>query len=100
MALTIVFHNDSTGNEDVGNYNVYVLVNEHPIAIGRVEGHPRAEGWETLAKTFLSAPEAINHDATEAQLALDKARAAWRKVTEEQLTNTMKRRLSHKVKDP
>lgn len=54
MALIVIFHNDSTGTDTSANYNVRVLVGDgtaaksHTIAIERVEGHNRADGWRVL----------------------------------------------------
>lgn len=50
MALIIVFHNDSTGTDNVGNYNVSVYVNQRLIDTARVEGHERKDGWRELVK--------------------------------------------------
>ena len=46
--LTVTFHNDGTGNEDIGNYDVTVAVNDTIIWTGRVEGHYRPYGWVEL----------------------------------------------------
>jgi len=46
--LTIRFHNDGTGNEVVGHYNVTVSINRRAIYDGRVEGHNRTKGWRQL----------------------------------------------------
>ena len=46
--LKIVFVNDGTGDEVVGNYDYRVFVNETLIADGRVEGHIRQTGWRGL----------------------------------------------------
>jgi hypothetical protein len=46
--LTVTFHNDGTGNEDIGNYDVTVAVNDEIIWTGRVEGHNRRYGWVAL----------------------------------------------------
>lgn len=54
MALILVFHNDSTGADKAANYNVDVMVNTRIIARGRVEGHPRNEGWKALVQKFLN----------------------------------------------
>jgi len=48
MALIVVFHNDSTGTDDVGNYNVSVYVNQRLIDTARVEGHKRKDDWRKL----------------------------------------------------
>ena len=52
--LTIKFRNDGTGDEETGNYDVSVLVNEHLIARERVEGHKRADGWRALLQKWLN----------------------------------------------
>ena len=46
--LIITIHNDGTGNEEFGNYNVVVKINEAVIWQGRVEGHYRKWGWPDL----------------------------------------------------
>jgi hypothetical protein len=51
--LIITFHNDSTGKDNVGNYNVEVLITTTPTSLarlwkGRVEGHDRSDGWQGL----------------------------------------------------
>jgi len=46
--LTVTFHNDGTGDEDIGNYDVTVAVNDEIIWTGRVEGHYRPWGWVDL----------------------------------------------------
>ena len=46
--LTVSFHNDGTGNEGIGNYDVTVAVNDEIIWTGRVEGHHRGYGWVEL----------------------------------------------------
>ena len=53
--LVVTFHNDSTGTEDLGNYDVKVsiTVNSYTLKtlwVGRIEGHPRNEGWQGLIK--------------------------------------------------
>ena len=48
--LGIVFTNDGTGNETIGNYDYCVYVGGRLIAEGRVENHVRAEGWEGLVQ--------------------------------------------------
>lgn len=50
MSLIIVFHNDGTGTDDVGNYNVTVYVNQRVIDITRVEGHERKDNWRKLVR--------------------------------------------------
>ena len=51
--LHITFHNDSSGNEEVGNYFVRVSVNHELIFKGRVEGHKRSLGWVALLAQFV-----------------------------------------------
>jgi hypothetical protein len=49
--------NDLTGTQELGNYD-YKLWTEHerPIAMGKVEGHPRHKNcWELLAMILKSA---------------------------------------------
>ena len=46
--LTITFHNDGTGNVDIGSYDYKVFVNKDLIAQGRVEEHNRYTGWTGL----------------------------------------------------
>jgi hypothetical protein len=59
MALILVFVNDTTGPDNAANYNVRVLIGDgtedrsRTIAIGRVEGHPRADGWAALVQRFV-----------------------------------------------
>ncbi len=50
MSLIIVFHNDSTGTSNKGNYNVTTYINKRSIWTGRIEAHDRREGWEKLVK--------------------------------------------------
>jgi len=51
--LVITFHNDSTGVNLQGNYNVKVYVNDKVIYSGRVEGHDRRKGWPNLVRMFI-----------------------------------------------
>lgn len=61
MSLILVFHNDGTGTieSDIGNYNVQVFIGDgtpqgsRTISAGRVEGHPRSDGWEVLVQKYL-----------------------------------------------
>lgn len=63
MSLILVFHNDGTGathlDGGAANYEVEVLVGDGTrsgsltLAIGRVEAHVRADGWEALVRRFL-----------------------------------------------
>jgi hypothetical protein len=53
--LIITFHNDSTGKDNVGNYNVEVRITTTPTSTarlwkGRVEGHDRSDGWQGLVQ--------------------------------------------------
>jgi hypothetical protein len=50
--LTIVFINDSTGDEKIGNYNWGVFINKTLLAKGELKGHNRLTGWEGLVKQF------------------------------------------------
>lgn len=51
--LTITFHNDSTGDVRLGNYDYIVYINEVIIAEGRVERHQRNRGWRGLLRKLL-----------------------------------------------
>lgn len=51
--LLITFHNDSTGTEKVGNYNVEVYVNYRLLWKGRVEKHKRERGWRQLLRDLV-----------------------------------------------
>jgi hypothetical protein len=46
--LKLVFVNDGTGTEEVGNYDFKVYINEEEIKSGRVESHVRKDGWHSL----------------------------------------------------
>ena len=65
MSLILVFHNDGTGHDTVGNYNVRVMIGdgtvEHTrdIAGGRVLNHDRLSGWEPLVRHFLDDRETM-----------------------------------------
>lgn len=52
MSLIVVFTNDGTGSDDVGNYDVTMYINKTPIGTYRVEGHQRSDGPEALVITF------------------------------------------------
>ena len=51
--LALLVHNDGTGDTDIANYDVRVLVNQNTLAQGRVEGHKRANGWRVLLRAAL-----------------------------------------------
>ena len=51
--LFITFHNDGTGDEDTGNYDVVVSVNGLELARERIEGHRRADGWRELVRCLV-----------------------------------------------
>lgn len=55
MALYVIFHNDGTGNmkQNIGNYDVYVLINRKEIWKGRVEDFHREGGWSRLVKRLM-----------------------------------------------
>ena len=46
--VTIQIINDGTGTKEVGNYDYRVYINRELIDVGRVEGHKRRTGWQTL----------------------------------------------------
>lgn len=46
--LLVKIVNDGTGTDKIGNYDWEVYINERMIASGRVEGHPRGDGWYGL----------------------------------------------------
>lgn len=53
--LLVTLHNDGTGDENIANYDCKVLVTISPtklqtIALGRVEGHKRGDGWRALLR--------------------------------------------------
>jgi hypothetical protein len=48
--LLITCHNDLTGRDPLGNYDIVVRVNTKVIWTGRVEGHNRDDGWVALIK--------------------------------------------------
>jgi hypothetical protein len=43
----VTFHNDNTGDEQIGNYDVKCFINYKEIYLGRVEGHERKD-WSDL----------------------------------------------------
>ena len=45
--LIVSFHNDSTGDEQIGNYDIVAQINYKTIYAGRVEGHERKD-WRDL----------------------------------------------------
>jgi len=45
--LIVTLHNDSTGDEQIGNYNCRVFINRTLLYEGRVEGHLRHD-WRDL----------------------------------------------------
>ena len=51
--LIIKFHNDGTGGEQMGNYDVVARVNYETIYTGRVEGHHRELGWLSLVRRWI-----------------------------------------------
>ena len=53
MALILVFHNDSTGSDNTGNYDVQVYINQQLIEQGRVEQYSRSHGWAELVGQYL-----------------------------------------------
>lgn len=54
MALRVIFTNDGTGTEAVGNYTVHVFVNQRLIHEERIEGHPRERDWIYLVRRLVS----------------------------------------------
>jgi len=46
--MYIRLHNDGTGDERTGNYDVEVLINSILVWKGKVEGHCRTDGWRAL----------------------------------------------------
>jgi hypothetical protein len=62
--LTVIFRNDGTGTDEIGNYDVSVDVNGIVIERFRVTGHNRADGArvlvrETFAPDLLAACESL-----------------------------------------
>ncbi len=54
LMLVITFHNDGTGTDEIGNYNIVIFLNRTPIWEGRVEGHDRRKGWKALLKDLVA----------------------------------------------
>lgn len=50
--LIITFHNDGTGDNKVGHYNVEVSINERLLWKTRIENHNRNDGWQGLIETL------------------------------------------------
>ena len=53
--LILFIHNDGTGTDEAANYDVEVrvtltLTELGTIARGRIEGHRRSDGWQTLVE--------------------------------------------------
>lgn len=48
MSLIVVFHNDSTGTEKIGNYDIDVYINQTKIHKSKFLGHKRHRGWRKL----------------------------------------------------
>lgn len=53
MSLSIVLTNDGTGKNGFANYDVVVRVNGRIIAVKKVSGHKRSDGWEVLVKKLV-----------------------------------------------
>ena len=59
MALILAFINDGKGTEESSDYDIQVMVGDGTeagtvgIYKGRVEGHPRADGWIELVERFI-----------------------------------------------
>ena len=51
--LVITFHNDGTGNEEIGNYNWEVYLNRKLLDRGELKNHNRSDGWKGLVKLFV-----------------------------------------------
>ena len=50
--LYVLFHNDSTGTDTIGNYEWSVYINSVMLASGKLKGHKRMSGWEGLVCKF------------------------------------------------
>jgi hypothetical protein len=50
--LSILFLNDSTGEELTGNYRWKVMINDTTIAKGELKNHNRVKGWKGLIRKF------------------------------------------------
>ena len=48
--LLVTFHNDGTGDQDTGNYEVTVSINTATISRERIKGHKRSDGWRELVR--------------------------------------------------
>lgn len=48
--LTVTFENVSSRLTDVADYHVVVRVNRGVIAVVKLEGHRRTEGWQALVQ--------------------------------------------------
>lgn len=59
--MTVEIVNDMTGNSEVGNYDVRVLVNGFEIWSGRVEGHRRADDWPELLAKIAGRASGLEH---------------------------------------
>jgi len=57
--LIIKIHNDSTGSNELANYNYDVLVNTSLIASGRIVDHNRTDGWVELVKRLVEKQERL-----------------------------------------
>jgi hypothetical protein len=49
--LIIQFHNDNTGDEQIGNYDVSTYINSERVWFGRIKGHERKD-WRDLIIMF------------------------------------------------
>lgn len=61
--LIVLIHNDSTGTEAKGNYNVEVKVNEETLFTTRIEGHVRKHGWVPLLARVVTAAQGVTKSA-------------------------------------
>jgi len=57
--LIVSFHNDSTGDEVTGNYDVSVHINFDQLWSGRIEGHDRRDGWQGLVRLLAKQTEEV-----------------------------------------
>lgn len=55
MSLILIIHNDGTGTETWGNYNITVAVNNRIIDHVRVEDHDRRDPWHVLVQKVVDA---------------------------------------------
>jgi len=60
--LIIAFHNDGTGGEGMGNYNITVQINHKVIHSDRIENHDRSSGWEGLIQKYAKQLEVVQSD--------------------------------------